>query len=374
MSGGDKNVAELKKLVIHTLETNGVLGQLRAQLRANVYKAIDEDETQSRPKQGTSVKLMQSPLGALMAEIVAEFFEFYDFRHTMSVFSPEAHLKRERRSRTEVALDAGLDRVRADVSILEQLLALATSVSEPRQGGDGWHSSASSTTASTPPPLAVASATARSPLAVDSSIVPVIKAEHISPKGATQQGSDKASPLSGRSKNLENIASPGGGGSPKATSGNSEESDQSGSTSETCEVASEEANNARRKLGRKLPAMGGTREHLPALKASQNFPGSNERNHGIGSGSGDFSVCDSSVGVSGESFEEIQGNLREYQQLNRRLTRASGKSVPCGTLTGSRQSGCSCFNKCRPWISDHEPLEQGVRQIQGTVRIQVSRS
>jgi hypothetical protein len=337
-SGGEKNVEELKKLVIHTLETNGVLGQLRAQLRANVYKAIDEerkdeDESHARPKQETSVKLMQSPIGPLMAEIVAEFFEFYEFRHSMSVFIPEAHLKRERRSRTDVALDAGLTRVLADVSILEQLLTLATSASEVKQG-DGYHSSASSTTASSPPPAAMTSSTMpRSPLAADNSAVPVLK-ELKSPKGTAQaQGTDKASrldnPIGSRSKNLDSIVSPGGGGSPKATSGTGEESDQSGSTSETCDRAPEEVNSTRRnKLGRKLPAMGGTKEHLPALKASQqNFPSASDRNSGVGSPSGDFSLGDSSMGVSGESFEEIHGNIRDYQQLNRRLARAKGKSV-----------------------------------------------
>jgi hypothetical protein len=174
--------------------------------------------------------------------------------------------------------------------------------------------------------------------------VPLIKAELKSPKGISQaQGTEKASPPDnpiGRSKNLESIVSPGRGGSPKATSGTGEESDQSGSTSETCERASEEANSTRRKLGRKLPAMGGTKEHLSALKASQQqkFPNANERTGGVGSPTGDFSICDSSIGVSSESFEEIHGNLREYQQLNRRLGRAKGKSVTCAPSATSPTS------------------------------------
>ena len=35
---------ELKNLVIQTLETNGILGQLRAQLRSSVFKVIDNQE------------------------------------------------------------------------------------------------------------------------------------------------------------------------------------------------------------------------------------------------------------------------------------------------------------------------------------------
>jgi hypothetical protein len=35
---------ELKNLVIQTLETNGILGQLRAQLRSCVFKVIDNQD------------------------------------------------------------------------------------------------------------------------------------------------------------------------------------------------------------------------------------------------------------------------------------------------------------------------------------------
>jgi hypothetical protein len=39
---------ELKDLVIQSLETKGVLGQLRAQLRSCVFKCIDEqDQTET---------------------------------------------------------------------------------------------------------------------------------------------------------------------------------------------------------------------------------------------------------------------------------------------------------------------------------------
>ena len=40
---------ELKNLVIQSLETNGVLGQVRAQLRSCVFKVIDnQDQVESR--------------------------------------------------------------------------------------------------------------------------------------------------------------------------------------------------------------------------------------------------------------------------------------------------------------------------------------
>jgi len=136
--GGDRNIEELKSLVLSTLETNGVLGQIRAQLRANVYKAIDcdEDKVSSTGSPGNS-KLMKSQHGRLIAEIVAEFFVFHDFRHSLSVFIPEASLGRERRSRNDVASDAGLSDVVSDSSILEQLIAAAAASRQmDRQEGE----------------------------------------------------------------------------------------------------------------------------------------------------------------------------------------------------------------------------------------------
>lgn len=150
-----RNAEELKSLVLQTLETNGVLGQIRAQLRANVYKAIDCDDEQVAAEP-SKAKLTKSPVGKLMAEIVAEFFEFYQFRHSLSVFLPESNLGKDRRNRAEVAFDAGLVRVGTETSILEQLTGLAAG-SGPHKGGEGWHSSASSTTASSPPPQIAAS-------------------------------------------------------------------------------------------------------------------------------------------------------------------------------------------------------------------------
>ncbi|CAK9018465.1 unnamed protein product [Durusdinium trenchii] len=155
MPAGDPS-QELKSLVVRTLETNGVLGQIRAELRANVYKAIDCDEDFGASTAVRSAKLTKSPVGQLMAEIVAEFFEFYQFRHSLSVFLPESNLGKERRSRAEVAVDAGLIRVHSETSILEQLMSL-TSSSSHKMSGEGWHSSASSTTASSPPPQFAAS-------------------------------------------------------------------------------------------------------------------------------------------------------------------------------------------------------------------------
>ena len=41
---------ELKNLMIQTLESNGILGQLRAQIRCSVFKIIDNQDDMEDPK------------------------------------------------------------------------------------------------------------------------------------------------------------------------------------------------------------------------------------------------------------------------------------------------------------------------------------
>lgn len=89
---------ELKNLVIQSLETNGVLGQVRAQLRSCVFKVIDnQDQVEQRrssfhfenPK---AKELRASKQGTLMAELVREFMEFYRLDYSLAIFKPEANL------------------------------------------------------------------------------------------------------------------------------------------------------------------------------------------------------------------------------------------------------------------------------------------
>ena len=44
ISLGKFKMEELKNIVIQTLESNGILGNLRAQLRASVFKVIDSQD------------------------------------------------------------------------------------------------------------------------------------------------------------------------------------------------------------------------------------------------------------------------------------------------------------------------------------------
>jgi len=89
---------ELKNLVIQTLETNGVLGQLRAQLRSCVFKVIDN---QDQVEKGVSNFHWENPQarkatgsieGLLCAELVRDFMEFYKLDYSLSIYMPEVNL------------------------------------------------------------------------------------------------------------------------------------------------------------------------------------------------------------------------------------------------------------------------------------------
>lgn len=378
MANSERNVEDIKKLVVHTLETNGVLGQIRAELRANVYKVIDEDETHN-PTKRPPAKLMNSPMGSLMAEIVAEFFEFYEFRHSLSVFMPESNLGRnERRSRDQVALDAGLDprTARAELSILEQLVGLATAPAEGlRKGGDcrgdDWHSSASSTTASSPPPAAPASAplrgevVARSVPHVDSfasqnstmpaplaqvappvappvalpvalPVAPLAPPEATPPPGPAITSTSPSSAIVSTKG-----ASAGLGGNiiakreavieapATATRGGEEQEEANGIARKPSDehVAQEVSANRRKQRGKLLPSISGPKAaspsglgQLPPLKGTMSpasLSGASDRG-----GPEEVSLSESSVGVSRESCEEVRD---EVLRLDRRLARFPGR-------------------------------------------------
>jgi FGFR1 oncogene partner len=84
---------ELRDLVAQTLEAKGVLGKIRAQLRAHVFLALEEQEAEkSRPSPVNEelVSFSNTHEGRLVLGLVREFLEFYELSATLAVFEPEA--------------------------------------------------------------------------------------------------------------------------------------------------------------------------------------------------------------------------------------------------------------------------------------------
>jgi hypothetical protein len=85
---------ELKNLMIQTLEANGILGQLRAQIRCSVFKIIDnQDEMEAAGSRGKSalhwenskareVLKTSGAMSVLLAELIREYLDFYRLDYT----------------------------------------------------------------------------------------------------------------------------------------------------------------------------------------------------------------------------------------------------------------------------------------------------
>lgn len=85
---------EFQDLLYQTLEANGCLPKIRAQLRASTFLALDEDVKLSKSQPLINAKVRNSqetPEGKLMFCVVREFLEFFNLDFTISVFEAESY-------------------------------------------------------------------------------------------------------------------------------------------------------------------------------------------------------------------------------------------------------------------------------------------
>ena len=92
----------MKELIIQSLETKCVLGQIRAHLRSAVFKVVDEQDQQFNTGCGlkwenkTLYKILETKIGTLLAEIIREFMEYFRMDYSLSIFIPECGISPER--------------------------------------------------------------------------------------------------------------------------------------------------------------------------------------------------------------------------------------------------------------------------------------
>ncbi|KAK7078087.1 FGFR1 oncoprotein partner [Halocaridina rubra] len=82
----------LKDLVTKTLQNNGVLGKIQAQLRASVFLALEEEFREKNvPLVSPAVKqLLSTREGSLAAALVQDFLQSLNLDFSLSVFAPES--------------------------------------------------------------------------------------------------------------------------------------------------------------------------------------------------------------------------------------------------------------------------------------------
>eukprot|EP00927_Polykrikos_kofoidii_P078125 TRINITY_DN74993_c0_g1_i1.p1 TRINITY_DN74993_c0_g1~~TRINITY_DN74993_c0_g1_i1.p1 ORF type:complete len:197 (-),score=37.97 TRINITY_DN74993_c0_g1_i1:154-744(-) len=81
------SLEELKQALAETLENRGVLGQVKAKVRAEIFAALD-DEQAPRPEIPRE--------NVVINELVREYLEYNGYHHTLSVLLPESGHPHER--------------------------------------------------------------------------------------------------------------------------------------------------------------------------------------------------------------------------------------------------------------------------------------
>ncbi|KAF4080338.1 hypothetical protein AMELA_G00169350 [Ameiurus melas] len=75
------SITDLKSALKETLEARGVLSQLRARMRAEVFRALD-DPSEPRPSPSKETLLIN--------ELIREYLKFHKYHHTESVLIAES--------------------------------------------------------------------------------------------------------------------------------------------------------------------------------------------------------------------------------------------------------------------------------------------
>eukprot|EP00072_Mus_musculus_P047455 XP_006523418.1 PREDICTED: FGFR1 oncogene partner isoform X1 [Mus musculus] len=102
---------ELRDLLVQTLENSGVLNRIKAELRAAVFLALEEQEKveNKTPLVNENLKkFLNTKDGRLVASLVAEFLQFFNLDFTLAVFHPETSTIQGLEGRENLAQDLGI--------------------------------------------------------------------------------------------------------------------------------------------------------------------------------------------------------------------------------------------------------------------------
>ena len=100
-------IEDLKELVKVSLQQAGVLGSIKAQLRAEVFKVVNKEQAASAAPP-PRLAAIASQDGQVAADLVREFMEHLQLHSTLAVFLPEANLDEGYPGRAQLAQRLGL--------------------------------------------------------------------------------------------------------------------------------------------------------------------------------------------------------------------------------------------------------------------------
>lgn len=102
------NVAELKEALKETLEERGVLNQIRAIMRQNIFEAIESDD---KPKPKISNENL------IINELIKEYLIYNNYLHSASVFEAETGQPKEALGRDFIAKELNIQETSSSKSV-----------------------------------------------------------------------------------------------------------------------------------------------------------------------------------------------------------------------------------------------------------------
>ncbi len=90
-----QDVQELKNIVIQSFESKGILSTIRAQIRASIFKTIEEDNSERDKldcfdwENKKALEINKNPELVVLCKLFENFLTFYDLDYSENVFKHE---------------------------------------------------------------------------------------------------------------------------------------------------------------------------------------------------------------------------------------------------------------------------------------------
>jgi len=129
----EEDTEQLRDLVAATLEKEGILGKIKAQLRAHVYLSLEGESSKGKAlaqesKNHKLAAFLSNTNGRLVASLVREFLQFFDLDFSLAVFDPETNIGRDvqYRERTKLCSALGLTELTdPEAPLLSEIMRLS---------------------------------------------------------------------------------------------------------------------------------------------------------------------------------------------------------------------------------------------------------
>ena len=118
--------AEFRDVLVSSLGSKGVFNKCRAEVRANVFLALEQQEEEegagSTLQEPKVAKYVQTREGAIVLSLIREFLQFYELEYSLAVFEPESSIEDISRSREQLSLDMGVRASVGDRPLLHHII------------------------------------------------------------------------------------------------------------------------------------------------------------------------------------------------------------------------------------------------------------